>query len=121
MRLTLLLVVTLLAVGCGSEIDRYCDTVAEHRQLFAELNADNLIDHLPELREVAGDAPEDLVDEWQVFIAAVTGLADAVAEHGRDSDAVADAATRLAEDDVVDAVGGIESQARDVCKIQLGL
>ena len=38
-----------------------------------------------------------------------------------DKQAIADAAYRISSDDVVASASGIEQQARDVCKVNLGL
>ena len=97
-----------------------------------------LLDGLPMLRDLAEDSPDDLADEWQTLIRALDGLDDAIREAGvepadfqdgkppaglsaSDQKAIADAAGQIGADEVVQATSGIEQQARDVCKVNLGL
>jgi hypothetical protein len=92
---------------------------------------------LPVLQELEGAAPDDLTDEWQTYVNAVLGLRDALKAanvapsdfvHGKvpasvtgqkKQDIIA-AADALSSEDLVSAVTGIETQARDVCKVNLG-
>ena len=41
-----------------------------------------LLDHLPMLRDLADQAPEDLADEWQTFLDALEGLDEALKDAG---------------------------------------
>lgn len=131
------------ALGCGNQGDDYCSTLATHRKELDDLTsasadpASTLIDHLPLFRTLASHAPNDLTDEWQTFIDALQGLDRAVRKSGhRLSDfddkkvpsgltpeqhqAIVDAADHLASDQVNRASRGIEQQARDVCKTNIG-
>ena len=133
---------TLGASGCGDEVDNYCSALDSQRKEFADMIAAGkptaLINHLPMLRDLASQAPSDLKDEWQTFLNAIEGLEDALraadvdpakfnAEKPPSSvskeelKAISEAAGQLSATDVVDAATGIDRQARDVCKINLGM
>ncbi len=138
------LLVTLLApvTACGDPGQDYCASLKERNQAIAEMiESDSpaaLLNGLPMLRELAEEAPSDLRDEWQVFLGALEGLEEAIeksgaepgrlqgrraaarAERGR-AVAVAEAADQIGAEDVVQSASGIELQARDVCKVNLGL
>ena len=90
------------------------------------------------LASVRGEAPEDLTDEWQVFLGALDGLDQAIKDAGvkpsdfedgkppadlsaSDKKAIVDAASQIQTEQVVEASSGIEQQGRDVCKVNLGL
>jgi hypothetical protein len=129
--------------GCGGDdIDSYCSDLKQHDKQIADMieagGPLGLLDNLPMLHDLAENAPDDLTDEWQVFNDALDGLAKALQDAGvkasdfhdgkpptgldaADQKSIADAATQLATDDVVQASAGIEQQARDVCKVNLGL
>ena len=138
-----LLVALLLPLsGCGDPTKDYCSALEEHNKEIAEMvgsdSPDGLLNGLPMLRDLAEKAPEDLADEWQTFVDAVEGLDDALEKAGvkpedfvagkppkgtgaREQKAIADAASQIVSADVVQASAGIEQQARDVCKLNLGL
>ncbi|MGN6252502.1 MAG: hypothetical protein ACTHNS_11885 [Marmoricola sp.] len=128
-------------VGQDDTPAAYCKALSGDRTAFADmLAADSptaLVAQVPMLRALAGQAPPDLRDEWQVFLGAVEGLQQALQRAHVDPSAFAggttpkgvtraqDAAIRRAADalsapDTVAAAQGIETQARDVCKINLG-
>lgn len=119
----------------------YCSALNADRRAFADmLAADSptaLVQHVALLSDLAAQAPPDLTDEWQVFLGAVKGLRHALDRAGvppsaftdgrppRSLAPAQDAAIRRAADalsapDTVAAAQGIEQQARDVCKINLG-
>lgn len=139
-----LVVVLLLAVGaCGDPEEQYCGSVEQHRKALAEMTSSEasgatLLQHLPMLQDLAKDAPPDLEDEWQTFLTAVEALDKALRDaHVRpeqfdagkpppglssaELQRIRGAATRLASPDVVQAAAGIEQEARDVCKVNIGL
>jgi hypothetical protein len=142
---TLVVVLLLLAgtTGCGgSPEDRYCQALAGDRTEFAAMVGDGsptaLVTHLDMLEDLAGKAPDDLGDEWQAFLTPIRGLRDALAEAGvKPSDyhdgappaglsaaqrtAIRQAADHLSTESTVSAATGIDQQARDVCKINLGM
>ena len=129
-------------MACGGEPgEQYCGVVKEHRKELNDLvEADTqfgLITHLPMLQELADAAPRDLTDEWQVFLSAVKQLADAVDATGHpvgdfadgkvpdalteeERSAITAAADRLSSPATTAATQGIDQQARDVCKVNLG-
>lgn len=129
----------LLPVACGGDAEAgYCAALKKDQQIFS-LDADGnlLIADLPELEALATKAPEDLQDEWQTFVAGLSGLRKALDAAGvkpaefsgtRPADvtdaewsAIRVAADNASADDVAAASNGIDQQARDVCKLQLGL
>lgn len=136
-------VLLLPVAGCGSDpVKDYCAAVESHRTDFADMlggsDPTTLLTHRAMLGDLADRAPDDLTDEWQVFLDAVDGLSAAIKASGAkasdfaagkvpaglsaaDRAAVRDAATRLADQETVAAVQGIDQQARDVCKVNLGM
>lgn len=129
--------------GCGgSSIEDYCEQLRADQQQIAEMidssSPSALLGELDLLRGLAEKSPDDLADEWQVFIEALDGLDQALDDVGvkpsdfvdgkppaglpaADRQEIADAAAEVSSEDVVAAVSGIEQQARDVCKLNLGL
>lgn len=140
--LALLALTSLTACGGEPSVDDYCARLTEDQQRIAAIlssgDAAELLDNVAlfdDLREVS---PRDLRDEWDTFVTALrelrSALDDAGVEPGDFEDgkppasltgqerrAVVAAADRIADPDVVAAASGIETQARDVCKINLGL
>lgn len=133
-----ILLATGLVAGCGGGSSSYCDALAEHSEIFAGDSGTALLANLETLRDLAGLAPDDLGDEWQVVLVALGGLDEAVRAAGlepgdyRDGEPpaglaeddrrrIAAAASQVAAPEVVAAFAGIDQQARDVCKLQLGL
>ena len=137
-----LLLLPLTACGENS-IESYCGEVRENRKQLAEMvsseqGPEALLDGLPLLRDLAEEAPDDISDEWQTFLNAVDNLDEALDDAGvspeefeggeppadltaAEKQAVADAASGLTTEEVAGAAGGIEQQARDVCKVNFGL
>lgn len=119
----------------------YCHALEADRKAFADMLAANsptaLVQQVPMLSGLAAKAPTDLTDEWQVFLGAVTDLKQALDRAGVAPSAFSDgkapkgvtaaqdkairqAASTLSSPDTVAAAQGIEQEARDVCKINLG-
>ena len=134
-----LLAVPLLA-GCASDQERYCEAVQEHQEELSEIAAqggqESLIDALDIYRELQEKAPRDITDEWDQVVRSVEALDEALTDAGVDpatydpkkppegvsedqQQAIADAATELGSRATVDALAGVEQQARDVCKTPL--
>ena len=128
--------------ACGDDEKAYCTALSADQKLFAEMADDTtgvgLLDHRTTLHALAGKAPDDLTDEWQTFLGALDAFAATLHEVGVESGdfvggqppptlsaadraRVAAAASELSDADVVEAANGIEQQAKDVCKLQLGL
>jgi len=129
-------------VGCGDQDQAYCSALESDQELFAQMQDDTsglgLLEHRTTLHRLADRAPDDLTDEWQTFLGAIDAFARTLEDNGVEpgdfvdgqppaglSDAartrIADAASELSSADVVEAATGIEQQAKDVCKLQLGL
>lgn len=139
-----LLAVVLLS-GCGGEpsVEDYCEQLGAERERLAELVGSGdpgslLGENLPLLEELGEQAPRDLVGEWDTLLTALRQLDAALGEAGlevddfedgqapdgaapEDLEPIAQAVRRLQSADVVAAASGIETQARDVCKINIGL
>jgi hypothetical protein len=129
--------------GCGgNSIDDYCADLKAHQKEMAAMidstSASALLSHRPMLHDLADKAPDDLVDEWQVFVGALDDLEKALKDAGvkpsdyqdgkppaglssSDQEAIKGAADQLASDDVAQAASGIEQEGRDVCKVNLGV
>jgi hypothetical protein len=129
--------------GCGSsQEDRYCAALASDRTEFAAMIGDGsptaLVTHLPMLERLAAKAPDDLSDEWQAFLTPIRGLDDALRKAGvkpsdyhdgkppaglaaADAEAIRQAADKVSASGTVEAATGIDQEARDVCKINLGI
>jgi len=133
-------VLVLLPTGCGGTSENaYCAALKSDQTIFADDGTGlALITNLPKLLKLEAQAPDDLDDEWQTFTSSLESLRDAIAAAGlKPGDfvdgkppagttaaartAIAQAANELSDDDVVTAATGIEQQAKDVCKLQLGL
>ncbi|RNL64104.1 hypothetical protein EFK50_06060 [Nocardioides marmoriginsengisoli] len=133
--------VVLLAgpTACGDQEADYCAALKKHQSIFSDDGTgESLVENLSALTEISDDAPDDLSDEWQVFLGALGELRDKITAAGvkpadivggvrPDSVSEADwaeikaAANELASPTVADALTGIDQQAKDVCKLQLGL
>lgn len=143
-RTAALLAVALLLTGCGDSAEEaradYCASVQDQQERLSELLAeerpDALLRALPVFRELAGEAPRDVADDWTLLVDALEGLDEALAEAGVDAgeyDAddppasvtreqqrdIARAADALARPEVVAAYDGVKQQAVDVCKTPL--
>lgn len=154
MRASIAALVVLLAVvagGCGNpvhlvtgddQITSYCSALRHDRKDFAAMLAENsptaLMKDVPMLQALTAKAPDDIADDWQVFVTAIEGLRDALRQAGvtpdayaggrapkdlsaADRESIVDAADAVSAQSTVDAAGAIEQQARDVCKVNLGI
>ncbi|MCZ4500473.1 MAG: hypothetical protein JWQ74_3028 [Marmoricola sp.] len=127
----------LAPLACGNQYDDYCAALKKDAQIFSSDGVGNLlIADLPKLQALGAKAPDDLQDEWQTFLTGLGGLSKALAAAGvkagefsgtRPADvtdaewsAIQIAANNASSDDVAAASDGIDQQARDVCKLQLG-
>ena len=143
-RLVTAVVVALLLplAGCGDPTEDYCNEIEKDRKQFAEMleseSSSVLLGNLSMLRDLAEKSPDDLSDEWHTYLRAIEGLDKAIDDAGvkpsdfddgkppsglseADQKAIAEAAGQITTDDVIAAATGIEQQARDVCKVNLGL
>jgi hypothetical protein len=139
----LAVVLALTGTSCGRDPEQaYCQALQADQEMFAAMQDDTsglaLLKHRAELHRLADQAPDDLTDEWQTFLGAVDAFAQTLDEVGVKPEdfvdgqppagldqakrtRIANSAGELAAEDVVVAANGIEQQARDVCKLQLGL
>lgn len=138
----LALLLLVLLGGCGDPEKAYCGALKDDQKMFAEMQDDTsglaLLKHRSELHQLADQAPDDLTDEWQTFLGAIDAFAktlqdagvkpgdfvDGKAPSGLSADVrtrITNAANELSSVEVVTAANGIEQQAKDVCKLQLGL
>jgi len=135
-------VLLLVSTGCGGSEQDYCNALQADQKTFSAMQEDTsglaLLRHVALLHRLAGKAPDDLSDEWQVLLGALDSFSHTLDEVGvspadfvdgkppaglsaADRTKIANAADVLSSTDVVDAANGIEQQAKDVCKLQLGL
>ena len=126
----------------GSAIDDYCGALSSHQVSFADMFAastpDALLKNLRMLQDIADKAPSDIVDDWQNFLTPIEGLQKALEDAGVDPDdyhdgvppagtsaaarrEIAQAAALLTTPAATAAAGAIDQQARDVCKLNLGM
>jgi hypothetical protein len=131
-----------LLAACGSDEDRYCDAVEEHRQQLSDIvgsgDPDALISALDVFEDLQDKAPGDITDEWQQVVGRIRALSDALddagvdpatydrdhppAGLGADDKARIDAAAQeLGSGTTLRALQDLEQQARDVCKTPLTL
>jgi len=137
------LLLALVVTGCDRSEDDlredYCAEVeADADQITRavdEKGAAAFVDVLPTFEGLAGKAPGDVRDEWQVFLNALRGLRDALDATGvkpeevdgklpadlpaADRRRISLAASVLAGDDVRLATQAIEQHALDVCHTPL--
>jgi hypothetical protein len=128
-----------LTGGCGNGVQDYCGALSADNAVFVDDGTGvGLLNHLPELKSLAGRAPDDLTAQWQIVLRALQGLHDAITKAGLRPGqfvngnppasvsasaraSIAAAASQVSQPDVVDAFNGIDQEAKDVCKLQLGL
>lgn len=134
-----------LVSGCASETEKYCGALEEQQSRLAELalgadepGEDLLQQTLEIFRELQGEAPGDIADEWSTLTFAYEGMVDAfdgvdtpLAEYDpaeppadvseEEAQRITDAAEELRSPRVTEAADGIQQHARDVCKTDLSL
>jgi hypothetical protein len=130
--------------GCASRTETYCSTLRGDKATLQGLAAkadkpgsDVIGQSLDIFSDLHDKAPSDLTDEWATFESAWRGLDHALSEAGvspqqfRDGKkpagvstsqyaAIQRAAERFRSQRVVAAAEGIQQQAQDVCKVNLG-
>jgi hypothetical protein len=140
--LVLSVLLVLAPQACGDPEKNYCQALSADQDTFAEMQDDTsglgLLKQRSMLHTLADKAPDDLDDEWQTFLGAIDAFAKTLADAGTkpgdfvngkppaglsaaERTRIANAASELSSSDVVEAASGIEQQAKDVCKLQLGL
>ncbi len=129
-----------LLSGCGGE--DYCDTVKDRQADLTDVTASGspaaLLDALPIFRDLADEAPDDIRDEWRTFLDPLEELDQALTDARVDPASydpedlpaslsqterrrIETAGAALADPAVVNAFGGVQQQARDVCHTPLSL
>jgi hypothetical protein len=142
--LTALLVALLLPLtGCGGDPqEEYCAAVKEHQKELTGIvtggGQDALIRALDIFRDLRSKAPSDVSDEWQQVVTRIQALDRALRAAGVDpasydrskpppglsraERADIDAAAReLGSRSTVDALAGLDQEARDVCRTPLSV
>lgn len=120
--------------------DAYCAQLEEDSptltRIVDEKGAAAFVEALPTLQGLADEAPEDIRDDWQVFLNALEGLEKALDETGVDPTDVAGnklpadlseeerrrvraAANVLTTPEVTSAAAGLEQHALDVCEVPI--
>ena len=131
-----------VATACSEPTSEYCEAVKDHQKELTDILAEGgptaLLEALPIFEDLAADAPVDIRDEWATVIDALQALEEALEEAGVDpatydqenpppglSSAergrIEAAASEVANPRTVDALAGVDQQARDVCKTPLSL
>jgi len=143
-RLLAAVLLTGVLTGCGNSPEDvradYCEVVEEQQFALTEALADDspdaLLGALPIFRELAGDAPRDIDDDWTRFIGALEALQEALDSAGVEAAsydaekppedvteeqqaAIARAADELVTQDVSDAFNNVQQHAKDICKAPL--
>jgi hypothetical protein len=124
------------ATACSSEQESYCQAVEEHQAALSEVAASRepgaVLDALDVYRDLQDEAPRDIRDEWSQVVTRLEALQQALDDAGvdpasydpgRTPDGLADddrraieaAARDLGRPETVEAMSGVEQQARDVC------
>ena len=135
------LVLGALAACGGDGTDRYCEEVAEQQLALTEAAAagpTGLLQALPSFEALRAVAPSDIAADWAVVVRRVSVLDEALAEAGvdpttydpekppadlsdEDQAAITAAASGLLTPAMVESLGRVQQQARDVCKTPLSL
>lgn len=133
-----------LLAGCSESPEDvradYCDAVEERQVELSETMAEDspatLLRALPVFHDLADKAPRDIADDWELLLAALDGLDEALTEAGVDpadydaedppdgvseeqQRAIARAADELTRPEVAAAYEGVQQHAKDVCRTPL--
>lgn len=139
----LLVPLLLPLAGCGQDPqEEYCAAVKEHQKELTEIvgsgDQDSLLRAQDAFRDLRSKAPADITDEWQQVVTRLGALDRALRAAGvdpatydrrkppaglsRDDRAAIDSAAReLGSRSTLDALAGLDQQARDVCRTPLSL
>lgn len=142
------LLVALLAAlltGCGggggNDYAAYCDAVKAHQDDLTDALAKGdagLLSAIPEFKDLRSLAPDDIRDDWDTLVTALTGLQNALDDAGVTASdfkagkppagvtaaqrkAIAAAATKVSSTKVQQASVDVQQHARDVCHTPLTL
>lgn len=130
--------------GCSDQQEKYCSALQDEKQTLSSLSAraddprsGSLAETIDVFERLRDQAPEDVADEWDTYVTAWQALESAMKRAGADEsmfrdgrkppgmsqekyDAISAAAADLRSTRVVSAASGIQRQALDVCKVDLG-
>ena len=125
-----------VVAGCSSEQETYCAAVQEHQGELSDVAASDepgaVLGALDAYRDLRSKAPDDIRDEWTQVVTRLEALGDALDAAGvdpaaydpevtpgdlpdGDRRAIEAAARDLGQRETVEAMGGVEQQALDVC------
>ncbi|WP_323793536.1 hypothetical protein [Nocardioides sp.] len=128
--------------ACGGDgVERYCEEVSEQQLALTEAaasGATGLLEALPSFEALRAESPSDIAADWAVVVQRVSVLEEALADadvdpatydpenpsddlSDEDQAAIAAAASGLVTPAMVEALGRVQQQARDVCKTPLSL
>jgi hypothetical protein len=131
-----LLVLPACVAGCSSEQETYCAAVEEHQAELSDVAASDepgaVLGALDAYRDLRSKAPGDVRDEWTQVVTRLEALRVALDAAGvdpasydpevtpgdlagDDRRAIEAAARDLGRRETVEAMGGVEQQALDVC------
>jgi hypothetical protein len=138
-----LLLAISVAGGCGQdEQEAYCEQVKAKQEELGKVTGDGgpdaLIRALPILKELGGEAPSDIKDEWKILLTRVEAFEKTVDETGVDpatydskkppKDLTAaekarleNAASDLLASDTQEASRAVTQHSLDVCKTPISL
>lgn len=123
-------------VGCSSEQETYCQAVEDHQAELSDVAASGepgaVLGALDAYRDLRAKAPGDIGDEWSQVVTRLEALQQALDDAGvepasydpevtpkslpdDDRRAIEAAARDLGRAETVEAMGGVEQQALDVC------
>jgi hypothetical protein len=130
--------------GCASRTEKYCSTLRDDKSTLQGLAArsdkpgsDVIGQSLDIFEDLHDKAPSDIAGKWAVFTGAWRGLDQALSDAGVSAQqfrsgkrppgvttsqyaAIQRAAGRFRSARVVSAAEGIQQEALDVCKVNLG-
>jgi hypothetical protein len=122
--------------GCSSEQETYCQAVEDHQAELSGVAASGepgaVLGALDAYRDLRAKAPDDIGDEWSQVVTRLEALQQALDDAGvepasydpevtpqglpdDDRRAIEAAARDLGRAETVEAMGGVEQQALDVC------
>jgi hypothetical protein len=131
-----------LTACAGDPQEEYCAAVKQHQKALTEIVGSGGKDSLLRAEDIFADlrrrAPSDISDEWQQVVTRIQALDRALRDAGvdpatydrskppagldeADRAAIDSAARELGSTSTLDALTGLDQQARDVCRTPLSL
>jgi hypothetical protein len=129
--------------GCGAGTEAYCDSLKEAEGDFDALQAGdpaNLGNAVEKLRDIGGDAPDDVSDDWEVINGTFDDMESALEDAGLSFDdlgglaageipegvdeadlaALEDSFTAMSTEEAEEAGNNIRDHAQAECDVDLG-